>query len=208
LATIYCQQRQRCFDEPHKNNAVTMMAALWKSSLLFLLLLASIQRAQCTTIQKDDTSTSDNPYSPLDDVASRYSRSIASTGVRATRPTRENVRKPRAAYPEKDPHICLAFLSCCGRTDLLNHTLAGAIRHMEEDEPSFLRYEIAWVDNGSGSAKTSDITDSYQIEHSLVLKENMGLAYGMNLLINNLCTAPYILCEFPTTRHRPCNFNN
>jgi hypothetical protein len=64
---------------------------------------------------------------------------------------------------------------------------------MEEDEPSFLRYEIAWVDNGSDPEKTAQIADSHQIEHALTLPENMGLAYGMNLLISNLCTAPYIL---------------
>jgi Glycosyl transferase family 2 len=99
----------------------------------------------------------------------------------------------RKNYPADKPHICLAFLSCCGRTDLLNHTLAGAIRHMEEDEPSHLRYEIAWVDNGSGTEKTQQIMDSYQIEHALALDQNTGLAFGMNLLIFNLCQAPYIL---------------
>ena len=99
----------------------------------------------------------------------------------------------RVSYPEKDPHICLAFLSCCDRTDLLNHTLAGVIRHMEEDEPSFLRYEIAWVDNGSDEEGTDDIANKYQIEKALRLPINGGLAYGMNLLIHNLCSAPYIL---------------
>lgn len=99
----------------------------------------------------------------------------------------------RKQFPAEDPHICLAFLSCCGRTDLLNHTIAAAIRHMEDDEPSHLRYEIAWVDNGSGAEQTQEITDSYQIEHALVLDQNNGLAFGMNLLIFNLCQAPYIL---------------
>jgi hypothetical protein len=100
---------------------------------------------------------------------------------------------PRKKYPVEKPHICLAFLSCCGRTDLLNHTIAAAIRHMEEDEPSHLRYEIAWVDNGSGAEKTQEIMDLYQIDHALSLDQNTGLAFGMNLLIFNLCQAPYIL---------------
>jgi hypothetical protein len=64
---------------------------------------------------------------------------------------------------------------------------------MEEDEPDFLTYEIAWVDNGSDEVMTQGIADSYQIEHALRLPQNMGLAYGMNLLIFNLCTAPYVL---------------
>lgn len=126
-----------------------------------------------------------------DDEKSSQSRNMASLGSRFTNPSQPEIS--RSSYPEKDPHVCLAFLSCCGRTDLLNHTLAGAIRHMEEDEPSFLRYEIAWVDNGSGEALTDAILDSYEIEHAVVFPRNLGLAYGMNMLINNLCTAPYIL---------------
>jgi len=99
----------------------------------------------------------------------------------------------REQFPEETPLVCLAFLSCCGRTNLLNHTLSGIIRHMEEDEPSGLRYEIAWVDNGSGEHLTNDIVGTYEIEHALPLPKNMGLAFGMNALISNLCTAPYIL---------------
>lgn len=34
------------------------------------------------------------------------------------------------------PQVCLAFLSCCGRTDLLERTLAAALAHMEDDEPT------------------------------------------------------------------------
>jgi hypothetical protein len=64
---------------------------------------------------------------------------------------------------------------------------------MEEDEPSYLRYELAWVDNGNSRSSTDYIKESYPIERALTLSKNMGLAYGMNLLINNLCTAPYIL---------------
>jgi hypothetical protein len=64
---------------------------------------------------------------------------------------------------------------------------------MEEDEPAFLRYEVAWVDNGSGKTATSGILENYEIEHALVFPKNLGLAYGMNMLINNLCTAPYVL---------------
>lgn len=102
----------------------------------------------------------------------------------------------RRRYPERNPHVCLAFLSCCNRIDLLNYTLAAAIRHLEDDEPSGLRYEIAWVDNGS-SARNSEsvqyILNTYPIEHALPLPQNMGLAMGMNLLMFQLCTAPYIL---------------
>jgi GT2 family glycosyltransferase len=99
----------------------------------------------------------------------------------------------RRRYPESNPHVCLAFLSCCNRIDLLNHTLAAAIRHLEEDEPRTLRYEIAWVDNGSRQELVQSIIETYQIEHALPLEQNMGLATGMNLLMFQLCTAPYIL---------------
>jgi GT2 family glycosyltransferase len=126
----------------------------------------------------------------LDDAHSEFSRGMAAQGARMTLPEKPTVE--RARYPETNPQICLAFLSCCGRTDLLNHTLAAAIRHMEEDEVN-LRYEIAWVDNGSGEENTFRIEDSYQMEHALVLPQNAGLAYGMNLLIFNVCQAPYIL---------------
>lgn len=122
---------------------------------------------------------------------SGFSRSMASQGAHFTQPENPVVR--RRSFPESNPHICLAFLSCCGRTDLLNHTMAAVIRHMEEDEPDHLRYEIAWVDNGSGPHLTSVIEDSYPIDHALPMAQNTGLAYGMNLLIFNLCTAPYIL---------------
>ena len=122
---------------------------------------------------------------------SSRSRAIASLAATAT--TSSQFLMKRSTYPEAKPHVCLAFLSCCERTDLLNHTIAGVIRHMEEDEPSYLRYEIAWVDNGNSKSSTDHIKQSYPIERALTLSKNMGLAYGMNLLINNLCTAPYIL---------------
>jgi hypothetical protein len=33
----------------------------------------------------------------------------------------------RRVFPEKEPSVCLAFLSCCGRTDLLEQTLHAAV---------------------------------------------------------------------------------
>lgn len=127
------------------------------------------------------------------DGRSSFSRGLASQGAHMTTfPEAAPPRITRARYPEDNPQICLAFLSCCGRTDLLNHTIHAAIHHMEHDEPK-LRYEIAWVDNGSGDELTRPIEASYQIEHALPLPQNAGLAYGMNLLIFNLCQAPYIL---------------
>jgi len=117
---------------------------------------------------------------------------MISLNVHPTRPSNPKIERQR--FPETDtPQICIAFLSCCGRTDLLNHTIAAAIRHLEQDEPDGFRYEIAWVDNGSGYENTKFIEESYQIDHALPLEKNYGLAYGMNLLIFNLCTAPYIL---------------
>lgn len=153
---------------------------------LFLILLF----AEMAIASQEVSTYSGFPDTLLDiETSSRY-RAIAS--LQATTTSR-NFRVNRSNYPETDPMICLAFLSCCNRTDLLNHTIAGAIRHMEEDEPSYLRYEIAWVDNGNAKLSTEYIKDSYPIEHALTLSENMGLAFGMNLLVHNLCKAPYIL---------------
>ena len=73
------------------------------------------------------------------------------------------------------PKVCLAFLSCCGRIDLLEKTMAAAVRHMEEDEPPGLAYEIAWVDNGSGENLTSRVMSNFEIEYALPAGENMGL---------------------------------
>lgn len=143
--------------------------------------LLSMLRAGAETV---DLAESINP-------ASSQSRSMAS--IKASATSGSNFLMERKSYPETNPHVCLAFLSCCQRIDLLNHTIAGAIRHMEEDEPSYLRYELAWVDNGNPESSTDYIKESYPIERALTLPKNMGLAYGMNLLINNLCTAPYIL---------------
>jgi hypothetical protein len=153
--------------------------------LFSLCLFLQLEVVSSVSSQQPDDHKAD------EDASSNLSRRMAATGARSTQPS--NPRLKRSTYPSQDPHICLAFLSCCGRTDLLNHTLHGAIRHMEQDEPDSLRYEIAWVDNGSGPALTQPILDSFQIEHALPLPHNMGLAYGMNLLIHNLCSAPYIL---------------
>ena len=153
-----------------------------------LLLLLSLQQV---LIYAQEDNNNNNNNNNNNDMHSTFSRGMAAQGAKLTFP--ESPRITRSRYPEDEPQICLAFLSCCGRTDLLNHTIAAAIRHMEQDEPKGLRYEIAWVDNGSGADLTTPIQESYQIEHALALPHNTGLAFGMNLLISNLCRAPYIL---------------
>lgn len=151
--------------------------------IYFLLVLLTLNFSEAL-LQNDDAL--------LNNSQSAFSRSVASSLSEVTNPSEPRVK--RSKFPQSDaPHVCLAFLSCCDRTDLLNHTIAAVIRHMEEDEPSFLRYEIAWVDNGSHADLTQQIADAYQIEHALRLPQNMGLAFGMNLLIFDLCKAPYIL---------------
>ena len=104
----------------------------------------------------------------------------------------------RSVFPADDtkkPLVCLAFLSCCGRTDLLQSTMNAVIRHLEQDEPAALRehYEIAWVDNGSPFERQQHILETFEIDHALPMPRNMGLAWGMNALLFDLCTAPYIL---------------
>lgn len=101
----------------------------------------------------------------------------------------------RAVFPAQEPLVCLAFLSCCGRTELLQSTMNAVIRHMEEDEPSVVgqHYEIAWVDNGSTRERQTHIESTFEVDHALPMPRNMGLAWGMNALIFDLCTAPYII---------------
>ncbi|CAB9522715.1 expressed unknown protein [Seminavis robusta] len=102
---------------------------------------------------------------------------------------------PRKEDDDEGPLVCLAFLSCCGRTDLLQSTMQAVIHHMEHDEPEVLkrRYEIAWLDNGSPHEKQEHISSTFQVDHALPMPRNMGLAWGMNALMFDMCTAPYIL---------------
>jgi hypothetical protein len=45
-------------------------------------------------------------------------------------------RRVSRRVSDAPPRVCLAFLSCCGRTDLLERTLLAAVAHMEIDEPT------------------------------------------------------------------------
>lgn len=106
---------------------------------------------------------------------------------------RFNLRSaPRAVFPQRSPDVCLAFLSCCNRTDLLAATLEAAVRHMEEDEPD-IAYEVAWVDNGSGGATRLAERIAVLVEHVKLSPSNRGLAWGLNSLFFELCQAPFIL---------------
>jgi len=158
------------------------------NAICLMYTLFSVRQLRAEVLDKDNDALD---LSKMINSGSGQSRAMASLPATATSSSEFLIN--RANYPETNPHICLAFLSCCNRIDLLNHTIAGAIRHMEEDEPSYLRYELAWVDNGNSKSATDTIKESYPIERALTLPKNMGLAYGMNLLINNLCTAPYII---------------
>ena len=119
-------------------------------------------------------------------LAATRTRKIGSTTPRQQSPgtTSGVVPLPRERYSDDgngtSPSVCLAFLSCCGRTDLLEKTIAGAVRHMEQDEPDNLAYEIAWVDNGSGEELTSRVMDNFEIEHALPIGDNMGLVSDGN----------------------------
>ena len=129
-----------------------------------------------------------------DDDNEEATTTSATSATTATTCAAEPVHR-RSVYPAEEPLVCLAFLSCCGRTDLLQTTMQAAIRHMEDDEPSVLsrHYEIAWVDNGSPPEKQEEIRNTFQIDHALPMPRNMGLAWGMNALLFDLCTAPYIM---------------
>jgi hypothetical protein len=64
---------------------------------------------------------------------------------------------------------------------------------MEEDEPDWLTYEMAWVDNGSDANHTARVLRNFEMEHAVPLPDNRGMAYGINALYFELCTAPYVL---------------
>lgn len=55
----------------------------------------------------------------------------------------------RAKFPEVSPTVCFAFMSC-GRLGLLRQTAGALVQHLDGWEP-WLPYELAWVDQGSGS---------------------------------------------------------
>ena len=104
-----------------------MNAATWFQLLICHCCLVSIDASSPTkNINKED------PHDVhANDAASARSRAMATLGVTTTMPS--NPRIGRRQFPSSsskdnnnnNPHVCLAFLSCCGRTDLLNHTLAG-----------------------------------------------------------------------------------
>lgn len=98
----------------------------------------------------------------------------------------------RSHYPETNPLVCLAFVSH-KRIDLLTRSINAAIKHMEKDEPSYMTYEIAWFDNGSGDDAQTFHNENNIIEHVLLSDVNKGLPHAINMLTRKLCTAPYIL---------------
>jgi len=151
------------------------------------------------TCEMSSSSDANNSNDTNDDYNSNDTREELVTKLRYTGPPPTKPVIARTQFvnegdnPSKPPEVCFAFLSCCNRTDLLKETLKGLIRHMEEDEPEDLTYEIAWVDNGSDAKNQREIVEQFEIEHVLMLENNMGLAWGMNALMENLCTAPYVM---------------
>jgi len=84
-------------------------------------------------------------YSPIEQAEDNDQAAVASrlkapevnkADVPHTGPTRRLVNRRVSDAP---PQVCLAFLSCCGRTDLLERTMDAALAHMEDDEPTVRR---------------------------------------------------------------------
>jgi hypothetical protein len=61
----------------------------------------------------------------------------------------QHAKMRRARFPEVSPTVCFAFMSC-GRLGLLRQTAGALVQHLDRWEP-WLPYELAWVDQGSGS---------------------------------------------------------
>lgn len=96
----------------------------------------------------------------------------------------------RSNFPELHPTVCVCVLSW-NRLDLLRRTLTSAIGFMERED---VRYEIAWVDNGSDDREElSRLLRDFHVEKSLHLPVNYGMAFGFNALFFGLCSAPYVL---------------
>ena len=98
-------------------------ATTWLQLLLCLCFLVSIY-ASSSSMKEDE----DMYNVRANDADSAQSRAMATLNVTTTMPSNPRIIS-RRNFPSKknnnNPHVCLAFLSCCGRTDLLNHTLAG-----------------------------------------------------------------------------------
>lgn len=97
----------------------------------------------------------------------------------------------RRVFPEDAPLVCATFISH-HRFDLLERTMAAAMRHFDEDEPSWLTYEIAWFDNGSGEAAAAFAARA-QVERARLSEHNLGLPAAINWLYRTGCRAPYLL---------------
>lgn len=87
------------------------------------------------------------------------------------------------------PDICVAFLSC-KRLSKLIHTYEG-INRLIESVP-FLRFTKVIVDNGSSEETKKWITSS-NFDKSILLKNNIGLAEGMDILWDTCGDARFIL---------------
>jgi hypothetical protein len=179
---------------------VLLTEAALHSSLLQLLTDDQLEKADRSTLVKTYAAptepTKDYYYSSVDDPSNscrsktqqqaeeeQAEEEEEETTCRAdtTKVYRRSVF-PRSSHNNNDndtttPLVCLAFLSCCGRTDLLQSTMNAVIRHMEQDEPEALRkrYEIVWVDNGSPQERQQHIATTFQIDSALPMPRNMGL---------------------------------
>jgi GT2 family glycosyltransferase len=79
---------------------------------------------------------------------------------------------------------------------LLRRTLAAIVRHLESGAEQHLRYEIAWLDNGSADRHALQqllLRHAANVEKRVLLGANYGIAYGLNTLFYRACQAPYIL---------------
>jgi hypothetical protein len=87
--------------------------------------------------------------------------------------------------------VCFAFVSC-GRLPLLRETSAALVTHMESTEPH-VRYELAWIDQGSARGEARALADALPFEHVLHWPLNYGLTHALNTVLFSLCRrAPFV----------------
>eukprot|EP01105_Mastigella_eilhardi_P022639 TRINITY_DN55_c0_g1_i1.p1 TRINITY_DN55_c0_g1~~TRINITY_DN55_c0_g1_i1.p1 ORF type:complete len:400 (-),score=94.40 TRINITY_DN55_c0_g1_i1:71-1270(-) len=113
---------------------------------------------------------------------------------------------PRRVFPQLQPQVCVAALSC-RRLPMLETTLSSIIAHMEKDEDG-LSYEISWLDQKGTADGVQNITSKFQIERVMMQAENYGIGFALNTLIFDMCRwSQYVISVEEDWRWRDeCNF--
>eukprot|EP00899_Mesostigma_viride_P007579 jgi/Mesvir1/16822/Mv15181-RA.1 len=101
----------------------------------------------------------------------------------------------RAVFPQKNPDVCLSFISSVKRSlAVLWTTYQSVVTYMERDT-MVTRYEMVWFDNGSPATEIERFLQrGPQLEAQQHSPENLGFAYAINqVYFGTLCSVRYVL---------------